>query len=154
MSISKIRTSESQDLEGIKAVIDATELFPSEYLDDMFSGDSNPESEQEFWLSYDDNSVQAVAYIAPERMTNGTWNLLLLAVHPDRQREGIGRLMMSHVESLLKKMGSRLLIVETSGTDHFVRSRSFYEQIGYEPEARIRDYYDDGDDKITFRKEL
>ena len=143
-----------RDLEGIKAVIDATELFPSEYLDDMFSGDSNPEAEQEFWLTYDDNGVQAVAYCAPERMTNGTWNLLLIAVHPDRQREGIGRLLMSRVESILKKLGIRVLLVETSGTDKFVRTRSFYEQIGYETEACIRDYYDAGDDKIVFRKAL
>jgi len=154
MSNSNIRSSEQQDLKAIKAVIDATELFPSEYLDDMFSGDSNPESGQEFWLTYDDNGVQAVAYCAPERMTDGTWNLLLIAVNPDRQSEGIGRLLMSHVESLLKNLGVRVLLVETSGTADFVRTRSFYERIGYNNEACIRDYYDAGDDKIVFRKAL
>ena len=48
----------------------------------------------------------------------------------------------------------RTLLVETSGTDKFFRTRSFYEQIGYETEACIRDYYDAGDDKIVFRKAL
>jgi len=56
--------------------------------------------------------------------------------------------------TILKKQGVRVLLVETSGTDDFVRTRSFYEQIGYETEARIRDYYDAGDDKIVFRKAL
>ncbi len=120
----------------------------------MFSGDTNSEAGQEFWLTYDDNGVQAVAYCAPEPMTNGTWNLLLIAVHPDRQRDGNGSLLMSHVESILKKLGIRVLLVETSSTDEFVRTRSFYEQIGYETEARIRDFYDAGDDKIVFRKVL
>lgn len=154
MSISNIRASKPQDLVAIKSVIDATELFPSEYLDDIFSGDSNPEAGQEFWLTYDDNGVYAVAYYAPEQMTNGTWNLLLIAVHPDRQCEGIGSLLMSYVESILKNIGMRVLLVETSGTAEFVRTRSFYEQMGYENEARIRDYCDAGDDKITFRKAL
>jgi len=142
MSNSKIRSSKQQDLSAIKEVIDATELFPSEYLDDMFSGNSDPNDEQEFWLTYDDG------------MTNGTWNLLLIAVHPDQQSEGIGRQLMSHVETILKKIGVRVLLVETSGTDNFVKTRSFYEQIRYDNEARIRDFYDVGDDKIIFRKAL
>lgn len=154
MSNSKIRSSKPEDLGAIKALIDATALFPSEYLDDMFSGDSDPGDEQEFWLTYDDNGPQAVTYCAPEQMTNGTWNLLLIAVHPDYQSGGIGRQLMSHVEAILKKMGVRVLIVETSGTDDFERTRSFYEQIGYDNEGRIRDYYDAGDDKIIFRKAL
>jgi len=64
----------------------------------MFSGQSDPQVAQEFWLTYDDNGVYAVAYCAPERMTEGTWNLLLIAVHPGRQSEGIGRCLMSQVE--------------------------------------------------------
>jgi len=154
MSNSNIRSSEPQDLRAIKVIIDANELFPSAYLDDMFSGHTDPAMEQEFWLTYDDNGAKAVAYCAPERMTNGTWNLLLIAVHPDLQGQGIGRLLISHIETLLKKLGIRVLLVETSSTDTFIRTRSFYEQIGYDNEACIRDYYDAGDDKIVFRKAL
>ena len=47
-----------------------------------------------------------------------------------------------------------MLLVETSGGDEFERTRRFYRTIGYEEEARIRDYYDAGDDKIVFRKAL
>lgn len=154
MSNPKIRKAIPQDLPAIKSIIDATALFPSEYLDDMFSGESDPQSGEEFWLTYEDRGVQALAYCAPERMTNGTWNLLLIAVHPERQSEGIGRQLMSYVEDQLKTIGVRVLLVETSGTDEFVRTRSFYENIDYTSEARIRDYYDAGDDKIVFRKAL
>ena len=154
MSNAKIRNAKLQDLPAIKLIIDSTELFPSEYLDDMFSSNSDPGNGQEFWLCYEDNGLQAVAYCAPEKMTNGTWNLLLIAVHKERQREGIGKQLMAHVEETLKSQGVRVLLVETSGTDDFVRTRSFYENIDYQSEARIRDYYDAGDDKIVFRKAL
>jgi len=148
----KIRSAATQDLAAIKEIIDATALFPSEYLDDMFTGESELQEDQEFWLTYDVDGPRAVTYCAPELMTSGTWNLLLIAVHPDYQSRGIGRKLISYVENILKTVEARVLLVETSGTDDFVRTRSFYEQIGYTNEARIRDYYDAGDDKIIFRK--
>jgi ribosomal protein S18 acetylase RimI-like enzyme len=158
MSDSNIRLATDQDLPMIKQVIDATALFPSEYLDDMFTGSTEPGTEtgpdQEFWLTYDEDGAKAVGYCAPERMTNGTWNLLLIAVHPDRQGAGIGRQMMSWVENKLRTLDARVLLVETSGTVEFTRTRSFYEHIGYTQEARIRDYYDKGDDKIVFYRAL
>ena len=46
------------------------------------------------------------------------------------------------------------MIVDTSGTEAFAETRAFYRKNGYTEEARIRDYWADGDDKITFRKPL
>lgn len=154
MNNSNIRPSVSSDLPAAKAIIDAVELFPSALLDDMFLVDEDDSGQPDFWLSYDDGSPIAVAYCAPEAMTVGTWNLLLIAVHPDRQGTGIGAQLMSFVEAKLASEGARVLLVETSGTDDFVRTRAFYAQLGYDEEARIREYYDAGDDKIVFRKAL
>lgn len=149
-----IRYTEASDLPAIKRVIDAVQLFPSELLDDMFSSGPDDSEQKEFWFTYDDGSLEAVAYCAPEPMTRGAWNLLLIAVHPDRQGEGIGALLMSSVEEKLASAGARVLLVDTSGTEGFVRTRAFYSQLGYDKAAQIRDYYDVGDDKVTFRKNL
>ncbi|MFK8076507.1 MAG: hypothetical protein AB8B84_07965 [Granulosicoccus sp.] len=46
------------------------------------------------------------------------------------------------------------IVRETSETDDFVRTRAFYAQLGYNEEARMREYYDASDDKIVFRKAL
>lgn len=61
---------------------------------------------------------------------------------------------MSHIEEHLAAEGQRVLIVETSGTDALARTREFYRLCQYDQESRIRDFYADGDDKITFRKAL
>jgi len=63
-------------------------------------------------------------------------------------------LFPSGVENKLRTLDARVLLVETSGTVEFTRTRSFYEHIGYTQEARIRDYYDKGDDKIVFYRAL
>ena len=150
MSTSPIRPVVTHDIPAIKEIIDSTGLFPSEYLDDMFT----EQTEHEFWLTYDADHPVAVAYCAPEPMTNGTFNLLLIAVHRNSQSEGVGQKMMAFVEDKLRRKSVRVLLVETSGTEDFIRTRSFYEKLGYECEARIRDYYDVNDDKIVYRKAL
>jgi ribosomal protein S18 acetylase RimI-like enzyme len=109
---------------------------------------------QDIWLTDDDNEPVGMAYIAPERMTEGTWNLYLIAVHPDRQKQGRGKTLLRHVEQMLMERGERILLVETAGTDDFEYVRAFYRQNGYEEEARIREFYAAGVDKIVFRKAL
>ena len=87
-------------------------------------------------------------------MTEGTWNLYLIAVHPQHQGLGYGTSMMKYIEQLLSDRGERILLVETSGLDGFEKTRSFYRRCGYEEEARIREFYQAGEDKIVFRKSL
>ncbi len=47
-----------------------------------------------------------------------------------------------------------MLIVETSSLDRFERTRRFYRDRGFVEEARIREFYGPGDDKIVFWKLL
>ena len=121
----------------------------SKMLTDYFNSDNES---GHFWLTDDDNGVVAAAYCAPEKMTNGTWNLLFLAVRPDRQGQGCGTAMIRYVEQILRERGERLLLIETLAS--FERTRKFYCKCGYEEEARIRDFYDSGYDKIVYRKVL
>jgi GNAT superfamily N-acetyltransferase len=48
-----------------------------------------------------------MAYVAPERMTEGTWNMYLIAVHPEKQ--GRGKALLQHVEQMLTERGERVL---------------------------------------------
>jgi GNAT superfamily N-acetyltransferase len=106
------------------------------------------------WQGLPANHCQTAVIIVPERMTEGTWNRYLIAVHPDVQGTGVGTAMLHHIEQLLATRGERVLLVETSGLDSFARTRQFYLKANYEQEARIRDFYQAGEDKIVFRKAL
>ena len=47
-----------------------------------------------------------------------------------------------------------MLIVETSSTDDYQAARRFYAREGFDQEARIREFYGPGDDKVMFWKSL
>lgn len=149
-----IRPVKPEDLPALKTVIDANQLFPSDMLDEMISEYFSNENSNDLWLTHDDGKPIAIAYCAPERMTEGTWNLYLIAVHSDCQGKGIGTSMLHYIEQRLADRGERILLVETSGLTSFEQTREFYRKCGYEKEARIREFYQAGEDKIVFRKLL
>jgi GNAT superfamily N-acetyltransferase len=151
---SAIRPVAAGDLPALEQVIAATGLFPPDLLAGMLSPHLRGEGE-EIWLAADAAAGPVgLLYAAPERMTEGCWNLLLIAVRPDRQGEGIGAALVARLEALLPARGARILLVETSGLADFDATRAFYRRRGFAEEARIRDFYRDGEDKIVFRKAL
>ena len=150
-----IRPLKSVDISALQQVISANEMFPPEMLPEMVAGFLDGTAEGEYWLSWEQKGEAiAVAYFAPERMTEGTYNLYLIAVHPDHHSRGIGQQMMHHIETFLASQSVRILLVETSGLPEFARTRAFYHQNGYTEEGRIREFYAEGDDKVIFWKKL
>ncbi len=149
-----VRATSPGDLPGLKALVDAVGLFPSAMLDGMIAAYLRRDFSEGFWLTLDAGGPMGVVYCGPERMTQGTWNLYLIAVHPDLQGQGHGKALLRHVEEALTMRGERLLLVETSGLPAFAPVRAFYRKGGYDEEARIRDYYQEGEDKVVFRRAL
>lgn len=154
-----IRPISPEDSVALIALSVAAGLFSvdeSQALDkvlaDYFSGQLE---DGHRWITDDEQGdVQGVAYYAPAPFAEGTWDLLMIAVHPDRQRQGRGAALLQYVENDLRSSRQRLLLVDTSGLPNYEQARSFYTKCGFNEEARIRDFYKAGDDKVVFRKSL
>lgn len=107
----------------------------------------------DIWLTCkSDGRAIGFCYAVPEKLTEGTWNMLAIAIHPDCQGKGVGSAIVQHLESTLRERGQRILIADTSGTEEFEPIRKFYQSKGYLKEARIRDFWAKGNDKIVFWK--
>ncbi len=151
----QLRRILKNDIPALKMVLDSSGLFPSDLLDDMISGYLNDPSSTDIWFTalVDDTPI-AIGYCAPERLTEGTYNLYAIAVAKLHQGTGIGTQMMTYIEGLLRKKKGRILIVETSGKADFERTRQFYRTCDYTEQAVIPEFYDEGDDKVVFWKKL
>ena len=154
-----IRPVGGEDLDASVELLIALELFQAGEIEqirmDLASFFARKDG-REFWIVDDDPRVglSGIAYCAPEKMTDGTWNLYLIGVHKDRRGNGRGTMLLREVERMAAGRDGRVLLVETSGTDGFEKSRAFYNNAGFREEARIHDFYKDGDDKIVFWKAL
>jgi N-acetylglutamate synthase-like GNAT family acetyltransferase len=151
----KIRPTNHEDIATIQEVLDCTGLFPGEMLPDMVSGFLSGDESRDYWLTCEvDGRVIGFCYAIPEDLAEGAWNMLALAVHPSRQGKGYGGALVAQLESALKGRSQRILTADTSGAEAFARTREFYRKNGYAEEARIRDFWATGDDKIVFWKSL
>lgn len=128
-------------------------------FEEMLQGYLDGSLDTHRWIVGQDDvgRVVGAAYYAPEPFADRVWNLYFLAVQPGRHRSGIGADLVSHVEQSLRSAGeqvARVLVVETSSTDQYEAARRFYEREGFDREARVREFYGPGDDKIVFWKSL
>ena len=150
-----IRPIKKSDLPALKEVLDTIELFPSEYLDGMIADYlDNPESEDIWFTSTEGEKPISLAYCAPEKFTEGTFNLYAIGVKKDCQGKGLGGKMMDYLEKELKSAGNRVLIVGTSSSPDLELTREFYPKQGYKQVAVLPDFWTEGEDKVVFWKKL
>jgi ribosomal protein S18 acetylase RimI-like enzyme len=149
-----IRKLERADLPAICIVLERTGLFPPEMLAGMAESYLSRQMPHHWLIASLDGAVVGFAYAEPERMAEGTFNLLAIAVEPDLQGRGIGKKLVSRLEQQLREGSGRVLIVETSSLDHYAATRAFYADQSFAKEAQIRSFYAEGEDKIVSWKHL
>jgi len=167
-----IRAATLDDLATIKRIAVDAQMFSTDEVDvfdDMLAGALDGSLEDHHWLvagarapgagagAGESVAVRGAAYFAPEPFADRVWNLYFLAVDPGTHGTGVGTGLIDHVEAALVRRGeseARVLLVETSSTQQYQRTRAFYAARGFTDEARVREYYGPGDDKVVFWKSL
>jgi len=61
---------------------------------------------------------------------------------------------MGFLEEKVRNIGGRLILADTSSIPPYEGTHSFYRRTGFKEIARVPDYYDRGNDRITFCKKL
>jgi ribosomal protein S18 acetylase RimI-like enzyme len=148
------RAMSRDDLDAVSSILDRTRLFPSEMLGELAAPYLDGTKPHIWLVALYEDTVLGFAYCEPERITDGTYNLLAIAVDPDRQSCGIGQHLVAGVAQTAKSLRGRVLLVETSSLPEYERTRSFYDQLGFDREAIIREFYAPGEDKVVFWKQI
>jgi ribosomal protein S18 acetylase RimI-like enzyme len=98
--------------------------------------------------------VRGYVCVGKTPLTQGTWHLYWICVHPIAQGRGIGRALQAHAEAFVRARGGERLVLETSASPGYARARGFYDGAGYTVVGRIPDFYRPGDDCILYCKAL
>lgn len=154
-----MRPLTSDDIEPMVRLAVAAELFPPEAGDFLreqahawLNGGEGPGA----WAVDDDEGggLGSVVFYEPRLATDRVWALTMIAVAPALQGSGRGARALRWVEDTLRARGQRLLVIETSSTPRYDKTRRFYERSGYRQVAVVPDYFEDGDDMVLFHKDL
>jgi Acetyltransferase (GNAT) family len=94
-----IRAMRCEDLAGVRLVLDSTRQFPSSMVEEMAEPFLSGNAPHLWLVAFSEDRVFGFAYCEPERMTDGTYNLLAIAVASGLQRSGVGAGMVRQVES-------------------------------------------------------
>jgi len=108
----------------------------------------------EFTLLGAEVEGKLAGYVCLDRiaLTQSTWHVYWLCVHPAMQRRGIGAALIEHGADFARRRGGERLVLETSGRPDYEGARRFYEKAGFQVVGRIADYYRAGDDCIYYCK--
>ncbi|MFW6236603.1 MAG: GNAT family N-acetyltransferase [Desulfovibrionales bacterium] len=90
----------------------------------------------------------------PIPCTQASYDIYWIAVHPEFQRQGIGRLLLNESERRIKDHGGARIYVDTSQRLQYASTRVFYERSGYRLESLLQDFYAPGDGKAVYCKPL
>lgn len=98
--------------------------------------------------------VLGYACFGPIACTVDSFDLYWIAVDQSAQGRGLGRRLMREAEARVYAMGGRRVYIETSSQPLYEPTRRFYGVCGYAEEARLRDFYTAGDDKVVYVRRL
>jgi ribosomal protein S18 acetylase RimI-like enzyme len=100
------------------------------------------------------STVRGYICYGPTPLTEGTWDIYWEAVAREKQGRGIGSALTESAEKEIVRAKGRLVIIETSSTPAYEKTRHFHISHGYQIIACIPDFYAPGDDKLILQKRL
>jgi ribosomal protein S18 acetylase RimI-like enzyme len=152
-----IRCVRPGDVDGILALARRTGVFTSEEIavvrELVESQLSNPQQrDYRSLVSEADGYVVGFACYGPTPMTDGTYDLYWIFVHPSYQGRSIGAALLAEVETSVRQTGGRMLLVDTSSTRRYLPARRFYTSQGFRKSGEVKDFYRAGDSRIIYVK--
>ncbi len=149
----------SPDVERVREIVESTKFFydheveiAAELVDERIK---YGESTGYFFVFAElDGVTVAYSCFGPIIMSKTSFDLYWIATHNDYRGQGIGKKILQETFKQAKEMGCSIIIAETSGLPHYEPTRAFYDSNKFELEARLKDFYAMGDDKLFYTKRI
>lgn len=147
------------DLAAVRELLEDTEVFTAEEVGVGVSLvqerlDRGPASGYYFLFADSSESLVGFGCYGPIGCAPGRFDVYWIAVSPEFHGLGIGKELLRTCEANIRKLGGQRAYVETSSRDEYTPARKLYEHSGYAVDALQKDFYADGDNKVTLVKVL
>jgi len=147
------------DIKAIKEITESTGFFYDfetdiavELIEEAVN--KGKESGYEFIICEVSDIPVAYTCYGSIACTKWSYDLYWIVTHADFRGKGIGKELLKLTENEILKKGGKNIYIETSSRELYNPTRHFYLSAGYTEIARLKDFYDDSDDKVIYFKKL
>ena len=148
-----------KDMEAIRTLVTRTGVFSREevkvaveLVQDRLQRSLN--SDYHFVFAEQNGALAGYTCYGRIPFTEQRYDLYWIATDPDCQKRGIASQLLRITEEAVRGLEGRKIYAETSSRSVYSPAHAFYQASGFALEATLRDYYKDGDSKMTFVKTL
>lgn len=150
---------DTKDIERIRKILEETGFFYSFEIEVAIelikeNLENGERSGYHFVFADINGDTAGFACYGPIPCSTHSWDFYWIAVKPDFQNRGIGKMLLKEVEGRVHTNGGKQIYVETSSRAQYLPTRLFYESCGYRQVAFLNDFYGPGDSKVIFEKVL
>jgi GNAT superfamily N-acetyltransferase len=156
----KFRTiPEKHDIQRVMEIVESTKFFYDHEVEIAAELVAERLAEGEstgyhFVFAEVDGVTAAYSCYGPITMSKTCFDLYWIATHNDYRGKGIGRVLLEETYKHARNMGCKIIIAETSGLEHYAPTRAFYISNKFDLEATLKNFYDEGDDKLFYTKRI
>lgn len=147
------------DIEAVRSVLDGNGIFRPretgvavELVQDRIA--KGPRSEYRFILADSESGLAGFVCYGEISVTVGSYDLYWIAVRNDCRGQGLGKELLLRAEQDAAGSGARAMFIETSSRADYGPAQHFYEKSGYVNACIVHDFYNTGDHKIIYCKNL
>jgi GNAT superfamily N-acetyltransferase len=159
MNITFRTMPEKHDITRVMEIVESTKFFYDHEVEIAVELVTERLSQGEstgyyFVFAEVDGITVAYSCFGPITMSKTSFDLYWIVTHNDYRGKGIGKKLLEETCKEAKNMGCSIIIAETSGLPHYSPTRAFYDNNKFLLEARLKDFYAMGDDKLFYTKRL
>jgi GNAT superfamily N-acetyltransferase len=147
------------DRESILAAARSVGVFNEEEVatvDELFEGylRSPEKSGYNFLSCKEGKEVLGFACWGPTSLSKGAVDLYWICSAQSAQGKGVAAALFHAVEENARAISRWLIVIWTSNRPEYAPARNFYQRMGCELTAQLRDFYDKGEDLCVFTRRL
>lgn len=158
----KIRTNvRPDDPQRIRDIVTSTGFFYDHEIEVAVSlcEENLAQGEEQsgyFFVFADDDDGRTLGYACYGEIacTRQRYDLYWMGVHADARGKGIGKILMKETDKAIAARGGEIVYIETSSREKYLPTREFYIATGCVKEAELKDFYDNGDNKVIYTRRV
>jgi ribosomal protein S18 acetylase RimI-like enzyme len=147
------------DTSDVRKIIESTGFFHSYEIDvavELVEERLTKGKSSGYYFIFAEADGKTVGYTCFGNIpcTLHSFDLYWIAVHNDYRSHGLGKILMDKTEEAIRLMGGKGIYIETSSQEKYIPTQKFYDKCDCELIGRFKDFYNDGDDKLIYKKTL